>query len=199
MKDKTNTLLVIGICTLFIVLSAELYYLFFYQKQEVVTRSSSTTSNSKKSAESLKELWVKQTEKATESQFTEIHRRVDKLKPLFQSGVLKELITTEVYKSVVEEVSNKPESEKNPSGGTIDYSYFLSFSTFADKGQKTFRYAFSKEELPRISAFKSQGDEEIPIDLEEIQKGDLVSISITYDHLLSPQDNLISLKIVKLL
>lgn len=199
MKDKTNTLLVIGICVLFLILSGEIYYLFFYQKKDLAVSTVNKQTKNKASANPSKELWLKQTDTATESQFKEIHRRVDRVKPLFQSGVLKELLATEVYKSIVEEIGSKAESEKNVQGAVIDYAYVLSLSTFSEKGEKAFRYTFTNEELPRISAFKSQGDEEIPIDLDEIQKGDFVSVTITYDHLLSPQDNLISLKIVKLL
>lgn len=196
MKDKTNILLTIGIIALFLIFSGELYFLFFYQKKEAPIQISNKQSTTAKPSA---DLWLKQTDKATGDLFKEIHRKVDFVKPLYQSGVLKELVTTETYKSVVESIGNQTEYEKNPQGTVIEYNFSLTLSTFADKGPKTFRYTLTKEEMALISVFKSQGDEEIPVDLSEIQKGDLVSISITYDNLMSSQNNLISLKIVKLL
>jgi hypothetical protein len=200
---KTNIFLIVSVLVLSFILIAEVYYIFFSQNKEVLTDDLITIKNTnpqtKNISPSLIDSLRKKSSQSTNLLFTDIQSQIGKVKPLYQSGVLKEMIITETYESEIQEIGDKQESIVAIDGTTMNYSFILSFLSFSESGEKQIKYLFTNSEVPRIKAFQLMKGEEKPIELNKINNGDRVSISITIDALMNPQDNLISLKIVKLL
>lgn len=188
-------LLLVFILLLFGVLLFELYFIF---GKKVSTTSNKITEQTILN-NNLSNLYTKTPETQVQNIMQGFTRQVESLKPLLRSGVLKELEVTETYKSVVVQNGRTNTERKLVDGSVMKANYLFSFATMAEDGKKDHGYLFSDNDLKLIESYMMQGEEEIKIPLEQIRPGDFVSISMTTNVLLRPEDSLVRLKIVKLL
>lgn len=193
--NKRQILLGVLIVALLGILIFELYIIFIKKPANTAQNQVEQTVLNK----DLSNLYTKVPEKQVQNIMQGFTRQVESLKPLLRSGVLKELEVTEVYKSIIVH-NGKTNTERKLVDGTVaKANYLISFASMAEDGRKEHGYLFTDKDLALIQAYTLQGEEEIEIPLEQILPGDFVSISMTTNVLLRPEDSLVRLKIVKLL
>ncbi len=193
--SKKNVFFLVLVVILFGILIFELY-IIFGKKQSTspkeITEQSVVENN-------LSNLYTKVPETQVQNIMRGYTRQVESLKPLLRSGVLKELKVTEVYKSVIIQNGRTNTERKLVDGTTVKANYLISFASMSEEGKKEHGYLFSDKDLNLIETYVMQGEEEIEISLDQIEPGDFVSISMTTNVLLRPENSLVRLKIVKLL
>lgn len=193
--DKKQALFGALIVLLFGILVFELYVIFVKKP----STSSQSTVEKSVTNNSLSNLYTKVPESQVQNIMKGFVRQVESLKPVLRSGVLKELEVTEVYKSVIIQNGRTNTERELVDGTAVKANYLISFASMSEEGKKEHGYLFSDKDLTLIEAYAMQGEEEIEISLDQIRPGDFVSISMTTNVLLRPEDSLVRLKIVKLL
>ena len=185
----------VGIVILFVILCGEVYYLFFYSPiQNKESLNQIPTKQIK-----IDNLYQKRDDAEVERVVKIFAEKAKVLKPLIKSGVSKELVFTETNKTVITKIENGEVDKVMGNGKTVSFALELSFASIAESGSKNFTYLFSAGELDRIYAFKQIGEQEIPIDLDELRVGDFVSTTMSTDIYAPELETLVSFKIVKLL
>ncbi len=189
--------LALAILFLFVVLLGEIYFLFFKRESQIPEQID------KKSVAQLKDKDSDRTYQkrpASEVKWTLdfFSELAQELKPVMESGVLQTLELTETYKTTITEIGSSTLEDTLPDGKKVTYIFALSFATMSKEGKKEVEYVFTKQELERVSTFITVKEEEVPIDIDSLKKGDVVAITIVSDMFATPVDNLISMKIVKL-
>lgn len=190
-------LLIVSI-VLFVILIAELLFLFVFKKnkQDAEDKIKAT---SVETVNGLEGLYKPASDEGVKQVFNSIDVYMDTIKPLYKTGVLKELLITETYKSVVTKIGKTNVTRKGSDGQPHKYVFQIHISNLDNKEKKEHTYLFGQEEMERIEVFQAMGKEEIEISLEEIEAGDFISITSTINFLTSPDNNINSMKIVKLL
>lgn len=196
-KQMQMPLLIISII-LFVVLVAELLFLFVFKKNKQDAEDKIKTA-SVEAVNGLEGLYKPATDDGVKLVFGYIDTYMDTVKPLYKTGVLKELLITETYKSVVTKIEKTNKTIKGMDGKTLKFVYEIRISNLDSKEKKEHGYLLGQEEIERIEVYKAMGKEEIEISLDDIKVGDFISITSTINFLTSPDNNINSMKIVKLL
>lgn len=199
MRLKTNTVLLMSVIVLFLILGFEIYYLFFYKHTPTNYQVNENRATETKGG--LTGLWKPVSKKQADTMFKIITNRVNTIKPMYQTGVLKGYTATETYKTIITGMIPN-NSVLNPivgDGNKVRVAYEIKFSTQSETGDKERSLLLSQKEMGRLQVYKAFGDERVPIKLDEIKVGDFVLISVTSDYFADPEDGFSSIEIEKLL
>lgn len=198
MKKQIQLPLLIISIVLFIVLVAELLFLFVYKKNQQETEKKIAATSSE-TINGLAGLYKPATDEDIKTIFGSIDIYLDTIKPLYKTGVLKELLITETYKSVVTKIGKVDVARKGSNGKTYKFVYEIHLSNLENKEKKEHTYLLGQEEIDKIEVYQAMGNEEVEMELSDIKAGDFVSITSTINFFTNPENNLDSMKIVKLL
>ncbi|MFZ2025933.1 MAG: hypothetical protein WAV30_01460 [Microgenomates group bacterium] len=198
MKKQIQLPLLIISIVLFFVLVAELLFLFVYKKnqqdsEKKINETSAATING------LAGLYKPASDEDAKVIFGSINVYMDTIKPLYKTGVLKELLITETYKSVVTKIGKIDVARKDSNGKMYKFVYEIHISNLENKEMKERSYLLGQEEIEKIEVYQAMGNEEVEIALADIKAGDFVSITSTINFFTNPENNLDAMKIVKLL
>lgn len=196
MKPKTQKIMIVLSVVLFVLLVGELLFLFFYkQSSNVMEKKSDSTAK----VVGTSGLYIKATDEDTKKVFDGIDSYMNGIKPLYKTGVLKELSVNETFKSVITNIGRVNVARKTANGTEYKYTFTLSISNPESTERKELRYLFTENELERIEVFQAIGNEGVEIPLEDLEVGDFVTINTVMNFLDNTSNSLISMKIVKLL
>lgn len=196
-KEIQKPLLIISVI-LFIVLIAELLFLFVYKRnQEDTERKKNATATA--TINGLAGLYKPATDEEVKLIFTSIDAYLNTIKPMYKTGVLKELLVTETYKSVITKIGKTDTTVKGLNGKTYKFAYEIHISNLESKEKKEHMYFLGQEELEKIEVYQAIGNEEVEITLDDLKVGDFVSITSTINFFANPENNIDLMKIVKLL
>lgn len=198
MKKQIQMPLLIISVVLFVILVAELLFLFVFKKNKQDAEDKIKAA-SVEAVNGLEGLYKPATDDGVKLVFESIDTHMNTVKPLYKTGVLKELLITETYKSVVTKIEKTNKTIKGVDGKTLRFIYDIRISNLDSKEKKERGYLLGQEEIERIEVYKAMGKEEIEISLDDIKVGDFISITSTINFLTSPDNNINSMKIVKLL
>lgn len=196
-KELQKPLLIVSL-VLFVVLIAELLFLFVYKKNQQNTEKR-INAQSAATINGLAGLYKPASDEDIKVIFGSIDAYMNTIKPLYKTGVLKELLITETYKSVVTKIGKVNITTKSIDGKQYKYVYEIHISNLENKEKKEHMYLLGVEELERIEVYQAMGNEEVEIELDDIKVGDFVSITSTINFFENPENNLDAMKIVKLL
>lgn len=190
-------LLIISL-VLFVVLVAELLFLFVYKKNQQDTEKKKSAASTA-TINGLAGLYKPASDEDIKVIFGSIDVYMDTIKPLYKTGVLKELLITETYKSVVTKIGKVDVARKDSNGKLYKFVYEIHISNLENKEMKERTYLLGQEEIEKIEVYQAMGNEEVEIELDDIKAGDFVSITSTINFFTNPENNLDAMKIVKLL
>lgn len=196
-KEIQKPLLIVSVI-LFIVLVAELLFLFVYKRnQEDTEKKKNATATA--TINGLAGLYKPATDEEVKFIFTSIDAYLNTIKPMYKTGVLKELLVTETYKSVITKIGKTDTTVKGLNGKTYKFAYEIHISNLESKEKKEHMSFLGQEELEKIEVYQAIGNEEVEITLDDLKVGDFVSITSTTNFFANPENNIDLMKIVKLL
>lgn len=198
MKKEIRKPLFIISLILFVVLVSELLFLFVYKKnqQDAEKKKNAVAAGT---INGLAGLYKPASDNEVKMIFGSINEYLDTIKPLYKTGVLKELLVTETYKSVITKIGKVDVTRKGYDGKMYKYVFEIHISNLESKEKKEYGYLFGPEEIEKIEVYQAMGNEEVEMSLEELEVGDFVSITTTMNFFMPPENNVDSVKIVRLL
>jgi len=196
-KEIQKPLLIVSVI-LFVVLVAELLFLFVYKRNQEDTEKKKNASAAA-TINGLAGLYKPATDDEVKLIFDSIDSYLKTIKPMYKTGVLKELLVTETYKSVITKIGKTDKTTKGLNGKIYKFAYEIHISNLESKEKKEHMYLLGQEELEKIEVYQAIGNEEVEIALDDLKVGDFVSITSTINFFANPENNIDLMKIVKLL
>lgn len=198
MKKEIQKPLLITSVVLFVVLVAELLFLFVHKRNQEDTEKKKNAATAA-TVNGLAGLYKPATDEDVKLIFNSIDAYLKTIRPMYKTGVLKELLVTETYKSVITKIGKTNTTTKGLNGKTYKFAYEIHISNLESKEKKEHLYLLGQEELDKIEVYQAIGNEEVEIALDDLKVGDFVSITSTINFFTNPENNIDLMKIVKLL